>query len=307
MDMTTIESTVESALRAQGIELPAPPWAELGSGIWGTVFDLGDGSVLKLIRKRGGLGSPAALIQRETQALEKFGGQQIGGLQLPTLIGHGDLSLPANPFVAPLEGWIRLSKVDGQILSARIPSHPEKRHQLGEQLGAAIAQFHEDATPLASDLPKTDPIERAVTHLQNALAKPEDKNLCRRLLERWQQSNHEPTFLHGDINFSNVLVDDAGRFSLLDFAECGFGPAHADFRHFEDRPEFRDALFLGYQAASGAPIDMDVYYLAATVNSLGSLYFGGAVQPGVTANDPRVGMRLRGMVRHCAQKAGIEE
>ena len=311
MDIMTIEGAVDRALRDQGIDLPSPPWKEIGSGVWGVVFDLGDGSVLKLVRKRGGLGSPAALIRRETQALQTFEGKRLGGFHLPTLLGQGDLSLPANPFVSPLEGWMRLSKLDGTILAASIPSNPEKRHRLGEQLGAAIAQFHQDTTAFAIDLPQMDPIERAVGQLEAALAKPEDKILCQRIRERWLQLSSDPAsdpvFLHGDINFSNVLVTEAGEFALLDFAECGMGPAHADFRHFEDRPEIRDALFLGYQVASGAPVDVEVYYLAATVNALASLYFGGAVQPGVAANDPRVGMRLRGMVRHCMQKAGIEE
>lgn len=305
--MMTLEGTVDRALRDQGFDLPPPPWKEIGSGVWGLVFDLGDGSVLKLVRKRGGLGSPAALIKRETTALDHLGGKRLGGFQLPTLLGHGDLSLPANPFIAPLEGWMHLSKLDGKILSASVPTSPDKRHQLGERLGAAIARFHQEATALMADMPKTDPIARAIGELEAALPKPEDKALCQRLRDRWSQLNLAPVFLHGDINFSNVLVDDAGEFTLLDFAECGFGPAHADFRHFEDRPEFRDALFLGHQAVSGMPIDIETYYLAATVNALATMYFGGTVQPGVTANDPRKGMRLRNMVRHCMNKAGIEE
>lgn len=309
MDIMTIEGTVARALRDQGIDLPPPPWTEIGSGVWGIVFDLGDGSVLKLVRKRGGLGSPAALIHRETMALDGFGGKKIGGFQTPKLLGHGDLSLPSNPFIAPLEGWIRLSKLEGRILSAAMPSHPDTRNQLGERLGAAMAHFHEDATAISKTarLPEADPIERAIGELEAALPKPVDKALCVTLREHWLQLDRERVFLHGDINFSNVLVNDRGDFALLDFAECGVGSAFADFRHFEDRPEFRDALFLGYQAASGTPIDLDTYYLAATVNALATMYFGGTVQPGVAANDPRVGMRLRGMVTHCLRKAGLEE
>jgi len=309
MDMMTIEGTVARALCDQGIDLPPPPWTEIGSGVWGVVFDLGDGSVLKLIRKRGGLGSPASLIHRETLALGVLGGKKVGGFQIPELLGQGDLPLPSNPFVAPLEGWIRLSQVEGRILSAAMPSHPDTRNQLGERLGAGMAHFHEDATALAKtvQLPEADPIERSIGELEIALPKPDDKALCVKLREHWLRLDREPVFLHGDINFSNVLVNDRGDFSLLDFAECGVGPALAEFRHFEDRPEFRDALFLGYQAASAMPIDLETYYLAATVNALATVYFGGSVQPGVAANDPRVGMRLRGMVNHCLQKAGLEE
>lgn len=308
MTLTSIEDLTHDTLRAQGVTLPPPPWNELGEGLWGIVYDLGDGSVLKLVRKRGGLGSPAALIQREVSALNALGARKCGGFEIPELRGHGDINLPANPFVAPLEGWLHLSKLEGRRLGNAIPPTPDGRQQLGETLGAALADLHEDATEItdAKDLPQKDPILRAIGQLRDALAKPEDKALCDGLKERWVSVSSPAVFLHGDINLSNILVTADGRFSLLDFAECGMGAAHAEFRHFEERPELRDAIFMGYQVASGKPIDLDVYYLAATVNALATLYHGGTVQPGVAANDPRKGMRLRGMVRHCASKAGLE-
>lgn len=309
MTLTSIEDIAHDALSAQGVILPPPPWRELGVGVWGIVYDLDDGTVLKLVRKRGGLGSPAALILREVRALEILGGKQCGGFDIPELLGHGDLDLPANPFISPLEGWLRLSKLEGRLLGRAIPSTPDARQRLGETLGAALADFHADATPIATakNLPPKDPVLRSIGELRAALPKPEDKALCDQLKDRWTAlSTGHHVFLHGDVNLSNLLVADDGKFGLIDFAESGFGLPHAEFRHFEERPEIRDALFMGYQAASGAPIDHEIYYLAATVNSLGTLYFGGSVQPGVAANDPRKGMRLRGMVRHCAEKAGLE-
>jgi len=309
MTLTSIEDLTHASLNAQGMTLPPPPWNGLGEGLWGIVYDLGDGSVLKLVRKRGGLGSPAALIQREVAALKTLGGDRCGGFDIPELLGHGDIDLPANPFVAPLEGWLRLSKLEGRRLGDAIPPTPDSRQQLGEKLGAALAEFHADATShsAAADLPQKDPVLRSIGQLRDALPKPEDKELCDQLRDRWiAAASGSLVFLHGDVNLSNVLVNDESRFSLLDFAECGVGAPHAEFRHFEERPEIRDAIFMGYQVASGAPVDLDTYYLAATVNALGTLYHGGTVQPGVAANDPRKGMRLRGMVRHCANKAGLE-
>ncbi len=309
MTLTSIDDITHAALSAQGVTLPPPPWKELGAGLWGVVFDLGDGSVLKLVRKRGGLGSAAALIQREVAALEAFGGQRCGGFEIPNLAGHGDINLPANPFVSPLEGWMRLTKLEGRRLGDAIPTTPDGRQRLGETLGAALADFHRAATPIAiaAGFRASDPIRRAIGQLREALPKPGDKALCDAVKNRWASlSTDPPVFLHGDVNFSNILVTEGGTFSLLDFAESGTGPRHAEFRHFEDRPEVRDAIFMGYQAVSGDPIDLEVYYLAATVNALATLYHGGTVQPGVAANDPRKGMRLRGMVRHCASKAGLE-
>jgi len=308
MKLATIEELTHATLNAQGETLPPMPWNEIGQGLWGIVYDLGDGSVLKLVRKRGGLGTPTTLIRREVAALKALGSTQCCGFDIPELLGHGDIDLPANPFVAPLEGWLRLSKLEGRRLGDVIPPTPDGRQRLGETLGAALADFHDDTKAIsdATDLPQKDPILRAIGELREALPKPDDKALCDSLKERWTALSSSPVFLHGDVNLSNVLVTDDGKFGLLDFAECGMGAPHAEFRHFEERPEIRDAIFMGYQAASGEPIDLDVYYLAATVNALGTLYHGGTVQPGVAANDPRKGMRLRGMVRHCADKAGLE-
>ena len=121
--------------------LPPPPWNELGEGLWGIVFDLGDGSVLKLVRKRGGLGSPAALIHREVAAIKALGGGRCGGFDMPELLGHGDIDLPANPFVAPLEGWLRLSKLNGRRLGDAIPPTPDGRQRLGETLAPRWPTF----------------------------------------------------------------------------------------------------------------------------------------------------------------------
>ena len=308
MKLNGIEDIVHETLRAQGLDLPPPPWTELGQGVWGVVYDLQDGTVLKLVRKRGGLGSPAALIFRETEALKALGGRRIGGFDIPSLIGHGELHLPSNLLFAPMEGYLRMSKLQGLPLGQNLPYNPDKRQQVAEAFGAALADFHAAADGhIDREHPAfADPIIRAATQLKTALRSPEDRALADEIIDTWQaRQRNSSTFLHGDINFSNVLLAADGAYGLCDFAEAGFGVAHSEFRHFEERPEVRDMIFLGYQAASGKPVDLDTYYIAATVNALGSLYFGGAVQPGVAANDPRTGIRLRGMVRHCAKRAGL--
>lgn len=288
--------------------MPPPPWTELGQGVWGVVYDLGDGTVLKLVRKRGGLGTPAALLFREAEALKALGGRHIGGFDVPVLLDQGELRLPSNPLFAPMEGFLRMSKLKGVPLAHNMPYQPDKRQQLAERLGATLADFHADASNQIDHTNPafTDPLIRTATQLKNALRAPEDRRLAEEIIDIWQaRPRNQPCFLHGDLNLFNVLMAPDGSFGLCDFAEAGIGVAHSEFRHFEERPELRDVIFLGYQAASGTPVDLDAYYIAATVNALASLHFGGAVQPGVAANDPRAGVRLRGMVRHCATRARL--
>lgn len=308
MRISGIEDIAYETLCGQGSDVPPPPWTELGQGVWGIVYDLGDGTVLKLVRKRGGLGTPAALIYREVETLKMLGGRRVGGFAIPELLDHGDLHLPSNPLFAPMEGFLRMTRLRGGTLAQNLPFQPEKRQQVAERFGAALADFHVEAARLIDMAHPafTDPLVRAATQLKSALRSADDRRLAEEVLALWTaRPAPAPVFLHGDMNLSNVLMAADGSFGLCDFGEAGIGIAHSEFRHFEERPEIRDVIFWGYQAASGAPIDLDTYYIAATVNALGSLFFGGAIQPGVASNDPRTGMRLRGMVRHCAKRAGF--
>lgn len=308
MKLQTIEDAAFDILNRDMGDLPPPPWQEIGSGVWGTVYDLGDGTVLKIVRKRGGLGSAASILLREATALGLFNKADIKSIVFPELLGHGDLELPANPLISPVEGWLRLTKLNARQLQHHVPANPDARQRLGERLGAALATFHDETRPIGTDLPAalSDPISRSLKLLKDGLSKPDYKHLCEQLLMRWETLTDKGLLLHGDVNFSNLLIQEDEQFALVDFAESGVGVPCAEFRHLEQRPELRDAIFWGYQAASGERIDQETYYLAATANALASYYFGGRGTPGVAANDPRKGMRLHGMIRHCAERAGLE-
>ncbi len=55
--------------------LPVPPWPLVGEGLWSSVHDLGDGTVLKLVRRQtSGLGSGVAIHRREVLALAALDG-----------------------------------------------------------------------------------------------------------------------------------------------------------------------------------------------------------------------------------------
>src|SRR5205085_10546360 len=49
---------------------------------------------------------------------------------------------------------------------------------------------------------------------------------------------------HGDPNWSNILVDSAGVFHLLDWDDLALGPPEADLVFFSDRPPERFEAFL---------------------------------------------------------------
>lgn len=294
------EHALFDALSEQNIDLPAPEWPKLGEGVWGCVYDLGDGTVLKTIRKQGGLGSGLSKWARERHVLEKLGALEIGGFETPEFLGAGELSLGASAWSAPLHGWIRMSHL-GRTTLHREQSVRESRQQLGEEIGAALAHFHTLQMPADSSLRTLkNPLLRTLDELDGRLGRPDEVHLLgllRTEIDRHCQDK-ELVLTHGDIHTENICRRDTGELGVFDWAECGMGPAETDLKHFELFPDLRDAVILGYQIASGRKIDWDLYYLAATVNALCSM----ALHAGGTIRDEQ---RVRGLVDHCARQAGI--
>lgn len=144
--MSTIHETVSGEIP----DLPQGPWPLLGEGLWGTVHDLGDGSVLKLVRRNGGLGSGESKHYREVTALRLLGA--IDGLRLPRLLDAGRFANAYGFSGPPLAGWLRLEKLDGMPVDENglYALRGEERERLGEEIGAAIAAFHADTAALAA-------------------------------------------------------------------------------------------------------------------------------------------------------------
>jgi len=294
------EQTLFDALSEQNINLPAPDWPKLGEGVWGCVYDLGDGTLLKTIRKQGGLGSGLSKWARERHVLEKLSALPVKGFDIPDFLGAGELSLGATAWSAPLQGWIRMSNLGAKTLH-REQSVRGGRQQLGEEIGACLAHFHSLRIPSDSSLRTLkNPLLRTLDELEGRLGRPDEGRLIQSLrseIER-QCQDIELVLTHGDIHTENICRRDTGELGLFDWAECGMGPRETDLKHFELFPDLRDAVVLGYQIASGTKINWDLYYLAATVNAL----TGMALHAGGTIRDEQ---RVRGLVDHCAQQAGI--
>lgn len=305
------EQTTGDAFQAKIAEkietLPAPPWRLLNEGLWGSVYDLGDGTVLKLTRRHGGLGSGESKVIREAAALRLLDGLAGPRLRIPKLVGHGLWDDPwgfgsayAGP---PLAGWLRTEFMPGRHVEEAgfFGKASGERDRIGEELGAAIADFHRLASNLVPEVAKLgDSLMRSLEEALTRIGSAESRRKLAALKDLWQGDAVSPVFLHGDLNLSNVLEDRKAGIAFIDFAEAGIGAPEADLRHFENAGPLRDAVFRGYAAVTGAMPDLARYRRAVAVNAAVSLAIGGE------SGHPREGMRRRQWLDEALAQAGLD-
>jgi len=278
---TPISDTVLYAALARH-ELPAPPWATLGSGVWGDVFDLGDGTVLKIVRHTGGIGSGKAIFTTEVAALESANG--LGGrvaaarLRDAAAIDSGSLA-PASP-LQDFCGWIRMSKLPGATASALLSATDDGDRQAAImwRLGEAAATFHRQmAEHVAEQGPEFAPRpalsqERLV---QIADIVPDMRSACMDVAGILASGPQHP-FLHGDINGGNVLLSDPHHIEratagLVDWGEAQSGPVEIELRHMHEIGGPAEAMREGYEETAGSEIDPTRLAAALCMNALGTL------------------------------------
>ena len=265
-------------------------WRIVGEGLWGGVYDLGDGTGLKITRRRGGLGNGEALHHREAQALALLDGLTTDYVRVPRLLGAAPFTNSYIGSAPPLAGWLRLEMLAGQRLStdAALTMPARARDLLGERLGAAIADFNMQASARAQDASckLADTITRSLALARNQLGSADMHRAADAIGEAWAHkcAAGPLVFVHGDLNPGNIIDDGADRpLGLVDFAESGWSLAETEFRHFEPLGAMRDSAFRGFTARRGQAPDMRAYYLASAADALMTVAIQG------NAGHPRVG------------------
>jgi hypothetical protein len=228
-------------------------------------------------------------------------------MHVPQFLGGETFNNPYIGSAPPMAGWLRIEALSGTRLTVdRALTMPAQTRQiLGERIGAAIADFNNEATKLAlaADIKLADTITRSLALARAQLGSPELHRAADLIGAAWEvaRARGPIVFVHGDINLSN-LVDHGEKepLGLVDFAESGWSLAATEFRHFEPLGALRDAAFRGFAAREGAPPDLGDYYLASAANALMTIAITG------NAGHPRDQMRRSGLLRHCLHEAGLE-
>lgn len=287
--------------------LAPPPWVLAGEGLWGSVFDLGDGTMLKVVRRHGGLGSGEALHHREASALAFLGGLATDYVRVPRLIASSAFTNSYIGSAPPLAGWLRIERIAGKRLTTDgvLTMNARERDLLGERIGAAVADFGVEASAraTAAESKLADTITRSLMLSRAQLSTAELHRAADAISLGWEnlRASGPLVFVHGDLNPGNLI--DAGPrepLGFVDFAEAGWSLAEAEFRHFEPLGALRDSTFRGVTARRGRGPDMRAYYLAAAADALMTIAIQG------NAGHPRDAMRRMGLLRHCLAEAGLD-
>ncbi len=225
----------------------------LGEGVWGRVLDLGDGTVVKLMRQGGGLGTVAELWANEAAALRALEHAALP-VAVPRLVDAGLLEEAETGFAA----YLRLTRLPGRTLDdGSLPVLLASGGRFAAQLGETLAALHglEDSKGFSDPRAHLDRAHLAemapqVAHVAGHCAIAAiDAGLG-------ELDAGGTVVSHGDINSTNLLADAEGNLSgLIDWAEARRDWREAEFCHLVLLEGALAPVRAAYEAASGIRLD----------------------------------------------------
>lgn len=252
--------------------LPATvaPDALLGAGVWGRVYALSDGTVLKLALPAGGLGDPMHKLAHEANVLQALGQleQTAWRLPVPALVGHGDIP-PAHPLrQAGYIGWLCSTQCAGRVYQlaelARLPL--TQQQAMAVQAGQALWMLHQALRAMRVALAP----DRLFADLPGELSAADQALVGQ--VKAWHAQLPAAALqpVHGDYNISNLLFDAAGTVTgIVDFAETCLGWPEDDLVSLSSElPAWSPALMAAYTASGGAVLDPGRLKFAAAKRAL---------------------------------------
>jgi aminoglycoside phosphotransferase (APT) family kinase protein len=240
----------------------------LGTGIWGSVVDLGNGTVVKLARRTcAGIGDGLDKMCREHAVLQALPDRSpCGGIAFPRALGFG----AERPGAYPL--WLHTSKLPGRVWKlVEIRNLPEETASalaltIGE--AASMTQKVLAEAGLAHQLPT---IEEYVTSVESSLTG--DDRAIGYLSQLLSISRTLPAakscVVHGDFNISNLLFDGERVIGVIDFAETRIGYPEDDLAAIVgELPSLRSAVVESFEAASGWKVETSRLDFASAMQAL---------------------------------------
>ena len=255
-------------------DVPAGTFPILGHGLWGPTLDLGDGTLLKLVRRQAGIGDGRDIYANEARVLSMLGGRRFGDLAVPRLIAHGGFPARSQAAADGYAAWLRLTRVvglpiDEHWLAARSET---ERERFAASFGAAAASLRHITTEMTHNQRANldNRVGALLRALPSASTRVDDRRLGARLLDAVAAipDVRRSGFVHGDLHLRNLLVGDTGRVcGLIDFGEAGRGFAEIDLVYLHWLPNIEADVLRTYREAAG-PIDERAYHLAGAIYAL---------------------------------------
>jgi len=184
-------------------------------------------------------------LRREQAALRALADS---GLPIPRFVAYAEVETGGQPV-----GWLLMSRLAGTpFLGAAIEASPAEREQMFRRLGRLVRSLHATRVPLALTH-EVSWISRQVERARANLPWCDGTAMGLAELERSRPVLVQETLIHGDLALDNVLVDEHGALSLIDWADGGPGdPRHDLALALQTKPELElsaealDAFFAGY-------------------------------------------------------------
>ena len=178
--------------------------------------------------------------------------------------------------VYALQGWI-----EGADAEAVIPALPEeKQYAYGLDAGRILAKLH--SIPAPADTPAWEPrfnakIDRKIAMYQACPLKYEGGEAFLDYLaeNRHLLADRPQTYQHGDYHIGNMMVDDKGVLTVIDFDKDDFGDPWEEFNRIvwcaQAAPAFASGLVDGYFGGAVPGEFWQLLALYISANTLGSL------------------------------------
>jgi aminoglycoside phosphotransferase (APT) family kinase protein len=178
-------------------------------------------------------------------------------------LAESDLPVPSLVAYAEAEangetvGWLLMSRLAGRpFLGAAVEARPTVQVGMFRQLGELVRRLHGTRVPSALRRPGSW-LSRQIEHARGNLAWCDGTAAGLATLERSRPAPVPEVLIHGDLALDNVLVDERGALSLIDWADGGLGdPRHDIALALQTKPELDlsaaalDAFFAGYGTAA---------------------------------------------------------
>jgi hypothetical protein len=244
----------------------------IGEGVFGRVYDLGDGTVLKLGRdKCAGIGSGREKIDNEFETLTKLQAATdlVGLIAQP--LGKGEIPSTTELAREGFELWLRTSKLPGRLLYAHVINGLSSTEQqaVGASVGRTLARLHAAMSRvLPSGISAGIPYQEIEQEVGNSQFYRNVIAALRVERERIPESiRARPA--HNDCNLSNLLFTGHEVTGVLDFAECGNEFPEKDLSDVvSNAPVLAESLIGAYENAAGFAVNPRRLTLGLAENAL---------------------------------------
>jgi hypothetical protein len=255
--------------------------ALLGEGVWGRVYDLGDGTVLKIARdKSAGIGSGRRKVENEYAALTMLSMRPALKHLVPRPLGHG--GLPANlPLAAQgFDLWLRSEKKSGRRLDVEYITglSSAKCGKIAQSAGIALACLHREIGAAMKEAGRllSAPGGKEAYAAAASEARQLNDELCEEAATKLAEARDRiPAEIrampaHNDFNISNLLFTSEYEVcAILDFAEWGVNFPEKDISDLvNELPELAVGLITAYQQEAEFQIDPKRLTLGIAENAL---------------------------------------